>query len=100
MMVFFLEITNIWQRSGDFWFADFFSFLKLLIILNFKNPVLSNTIFRAFLIFTSIFVPHDGVLIATEIHRLGPVDLKIYSLERQLTRQLTKISRFSAKLST
>jgi hypothetical protein len=23
-MVFLLEITNIWQKSQDFWFADFF----------------------------------------------------------------------------
>jgi hypothetical protein len=23
-MVFFLEITNIWQKFRDFWFADFF----------------------------------------------------------------------------
>ncbi len=23
-MVFFLEIANIWQKSQDFWFADFF----------------------------------------------------------------------------
>ncbi len=23
-MVFFLEITNIWQKSRDFWFAGFF----------------------------------------------------------------------------
>jgi hypothetical protein len=23
-MVFFLEITNIWEKSLDFWFADFF----------------------------------------------------------------------------
>ena len=22
-MVFFLEITNIWQKSRDFWFVDF-----------------------------------------------------------------------------
>ena len=24
MWVFFLEITNIWQKSQDFWFVDFF----------------------------------------------------------------------------
>jgi hypothetical protein len=23
-MIFSLEIPNIWQKSGDFWFADFF----------------------------------------------------------------------------
>jgi hypothetical protein len=23
-MVFFLEITNVWQKSQDFWFTDFF----------------------------------------------------------------------------
>jgi hypothetical protein len=23
-MVFFLEIINIWQKSRDYWFADFF----------------------------------------------------------------------------
>jgi hypothetical protein len=27
-MGFFLEITNIWQKSGGSWFADFFRFLK------------------------------------------------------------------------
>ncbi len=32
--------------------------------------------------FRSIFVSQDGVLCAKEIHRLGPIDLKIYSLER------------------
>jgi hypothetical protein len=68
-MVFFLEITNIFQESQDFWFADFFlrifkihklvwiflwifgcfEFvpsmfnLKLLLILNFTDAVLSKT---------------------------------------------------------
>ncbi len=72
-MVFFLEIANIWQKSQDFWFADFFLEifkihrlvwlilwiflvvlnvfhqcfdLKSLPILNFTNAVLSKTTFR------------------------------------------------------
>ncbi len=67
-MVFFLEIANIWQKSQDFWLADFFLeifkihklvwifccfkcvssmfCLKLLLILNFTNAVLSKTTFR------------------------------------------------------
>jgi hypothetical protein len=71
-MVFFAEITNIWQKSRDFWFADFFIeifnihglvwiflrifgcfecvsslfCLKLLLILNLTNAVLSKTTFR------------------------------------------------------
>jgi hypothetical protein len=40
-MVFLLEITNFWQKSRDFWVADFFlKFLKsigwyeILVVLN------------------------------------------------------------------
>ncbi len=53
--------------------------LKLLLILNFTNAVLSKTTFR------SIFESYDGVLLllcAKEIQRLDTIDLKIYSLER------------------
>jgi hypothetical protein len=49
---------------------------KLLLILTFTNAVLSKMTFR------SIFVSYDGDLCAKEIHRLGPMDLKIFSLER------------------
>jgi hypothetical protein len=60
-------ITNIWQnsRGRDLWFADFFLkgfqfhidfpvdfwlfCLKLLLILNFTNAVLSKTTFRSIL---------------------------------------------------
>ncbi len=57
------------------------------IVLNLTNAVLSKTIFG------SILVSYDGVLCAKEIHRLGPTDLKIYTLAKKLatvTRQLTK----------
>jgi hypothetical protein len=40
-----------------------------------------------------MLVSYDGVLSAKEIHRLGPMDLKIYILAKKLTtvtRQLTK----------
>jgi hypothetical protein len=40
----------------------------------------------------SIFESKDGVLCAKEIHRLGPMDLKIYTLAKKPTRQLTKLS--------
>ncbi len=67
--------------------------LKLLLILNLTNAVLLKK---------SIFESYDGVLCAKEIHRLGPMDLKIYNLAKKpasVTRQLTKSIRFSPKLS-
>jgi hypothetical protein len=34
-MVFSLEITNIWQKSGDFWFADWYGFsYGFLVVFN------------------------------------------------------------------
>ncbi len=67
-MVFFLEITNIWQKSQDIWFGFFVQVLKSIgwcgfsygflvvlnvfhqcfvsLILNFTNVVLSKTTFR------------------------------------------------------
>ncbi len=67
--------------------------LKVLLILNFTNAVLSKTTFG------SIFVSQNGVLCAKGILRLGPMDLKIHSLERNpktttVTRQLTKSQDF------
>jgi hypothetical protein len=75
-MVFFFKITNIWQKSQDFWSADFFLEIfkvirlevifgcfecvssiicsKLLLILNFTNGVFSKATFR------SIFESSDG----------------------------------------
>jgi hypothetical protein len=33
-MVFFLEITNVWQKYQDFWFTDFFlEIFKIHILL-------------------------------------------------------------------
>jgi hypothetical protein len=68
-------------------------FYKLLLILNFTKAVSSKTIFR------SIFV-YDGVLCAKEIHMLGPMDIKIYSLERKPQLSTAdKVSILSPKLS-
>ncbi len=119
-MLFFLEITNIWQKSGDFYFVDFFPeiliihrlvciflwilvvlnvfqqcfFKNLLLILNFTKAVLSKTIFR------SIFVSYDGVLCAKEIQRLGPMDLKsIASKENHNCQKLTNIDTFAKIIS-
>jgi hypothetical protein len=64
-MVFFLEITNIWQK-----------FLKFLVILNFYQCWFIKDYLEKH------FLNHRMVLFAKEIHRLGPMDLKIYSLER------------------
>jgi hypothetical protein len=49
---------------------------KVITNLILKNAVLSKTTIR------SIFVSYDGVLCDTEIHRLGPMDLKIYTLAK------------------
>ncbi len=101
-MVFFLEITNIWQKSWDFCSADFFflrcfkSFgwygfsygflvvslmfcLKLSLIFSFTNVVLSKTQRPPWDVFLyhKIHPPPSK-----EIRRLGPMDLKIYGLER------------------
>jgi|688.fasta_scaffold323718_1 hypothetical protein len=51
-------------------------FCLKVIILNFTNAFLYKTNFR------SIFVSSDAVLCPKEIHRLGPMNLKIYSLDR------------------
>ncbi len=106
-MDFFIGNHKNFTKSQDFWFADFFLeilkilwifgcfesvssrfYFKLLLILNLTNAVLSKTTFR------SIFVLQDDVLCAKEIHRLGPVDLKIYTLAKNprlhVTRKLTK----------
>jgi hypothetical protein len=49
----------------------------------------------------TLFVLYDGVLCAEEIHRLGPVDLKIYNVEKTRDYDSTadKIHRISPKLS-
>jgi hypothetical protein len=49
---------------------------KVITNLKFPKDVLSKTTFR------SIFVSQDDFLCTKEIHRLRPMDLKIYSLER------------------
>jgi hypothetical protein len=62
--------------------------LKLLLILNLLNAVLSKATFE------NMFVSSDGVLCIKEIHRLGPMDLKIYTLAKKtvtVTRQLTNL---------
>jgi hypothetical protein len=48
-MVFFLEITNIWQKFRDFWFADFFPEIFLnpqagmvLVVLNVFDKFITN----------------------------------------------------------
>ncbi len=58
------------------------------------NAVLSKATFG------SIFVSLDGVLCAKEIHRLGPMDFKIYILAKnpRLWLDSYKIYRFSSKL--
>jgi hypothetical protein len=61
--------------------------LKLLLILILLNAVLSKVTFG------SMFVSSDDVLCIKEIHRLGPMDLKIYTLAKTtviVTQQLTK----------
>jgi len=73
-MVFFFEITNIWQKSWDFWSAELFpEIFKILAVLN---------VFHQCFVWIN-FVSKDGVLCTKEIHRLGPMDLNIYSLERK-----------------
>jgi hypothetical protein len=63
--------------------------LNLLLILNLTIAVLSKTSF-----YSIFFFYHRMVSFATEIHRLGPMDLKIYTLPSKkpatVTRQLTK----------
>ncbi len=100
-MVFYLDITNIWQKFRDFWFTDFFlGFLKFIgwcgfhidfwlfwmFFINVLFKAITNRKFYKLLsktTFKSIFVSKDGVfLCAKEIHRLGPMDLKIYSPDR------------------
>jgi hypothetical protein len=92
-MVFFLEITKICQRPKDFWFAEFFleilkihrlvwiflrtfgcfecvsSMFCLKLFLNFTNASKAKMTFE--------YPPPPP----KEIHRLGPMDLRIYSLE-------------------
>jgi hypothetical protein len=110
MDFFLLENTKIWEKSQDFWFADFFlEILKIhrlvwifpmfgcfesvssmlclkLLLINLTNSVLSKTTFG------SIFVSLDGVLCTKEIHRLGPMDSSVYPSKKPatVTRQLTK----------
>jgi hypothetical protein len=103
-MHFLLEITKIWQKFQDFWFANFspqiikihklvwiflwifgcfesvssIFCLKLLLILNVKNGVLSKTTFG------SIFVSPDGVLCTKEMHK----SIKPVTVTRQLTKSI------------
>jgi hypothetical protein len=91
------------MKNVDFWFAGFFLkileiyrliciflwvfgcfecvssmfCLKLLPILNFTNTVLTRRPLEAFL------YHRMAVLCAKEIHRLGCMDLKTYSLEKK-----------------
>ncbi len=93
-----MEITKIWQKPRGFWFADFFSQefkihrlvwifqrifgclksissmlrSKLKLILNFTNTVLSKKIFGS--VYSII---RCCLVYATEIHRVGTMDLKI-----------------------
>ncbi len=119
-MVLFLEITNIWQRSKDFCFADFFLeiykihwlvriflwiffgcfecvssmfclfkvitnlkflqtvCLKLLLILNFTNAVLSKTTFFHRMV-TCAHAPHGGMEGGRQYTSFrGAVLLKLY----------------------
>jgi hypothetical protein len=70
-MVFFLEITNIWQKSRDFLFADFFLEIYKIHWLVWNFPM----VFGCFECDSSMFcLTQDGVLCANEIHRLGPLD--------------------------
>jgi hypothetical protein len=78
----------------SFWKSQTFGKSLIRRILNFPNAVLSNTTFR------SIFVSLDGVFCAEEIQRLGPMDFKSYSLERNPCCDSTveKVSRISPKI--
>jgi hypothetical protein len=62
---------------GCFQFVSSMFCSKLLLFLNFTNSALSKKTLEAYFI-------KDGVLCAKEIHRLGPMDLKIYTLAKTL----------------
>jgi hypothetical protein len=99
-MVFILEITNIWQNSADFWFAEFFleifkihrlswisygffgvvnMFHQCLVwSLNFANAVSSKTTYRSILYNRMV-----GVLCAKEIIRAWPFRFKKSIAEKE-----------------
>jgi hypothetical protein len=105
-MVFLLEITNISKKSQNFWFADFF--LKIfkihkLIWISFVLNVFHqcfvevNTNLKIFskdhfqehfciigwcLLRMLLLHSPSPLPPPKEIHWLGPIDLKIYGLER------------------
>ncbi len=66
----------------SYWMCFINVLFKVITILNFTNAVLSKMTFR------SIFESFDDVLCGKEIHRLGPMDLKIYSLDRNTRLRL------------
>jgi hypothetical protein len=112
-MVCFLEITTI----RDFWFTDFFLeifkihrlvwiflwifgcfecvstmfCIKLLLILNLKSLFYQRPPSETFLYHRTVSPPPPE---KKEIHWLGPMNLKIYSQERNSRRQLTKSRDF------
>jgi hypothetical protein len=96
-MVFFLEITNIWQKYLHFWFADFFlETLKILrlawifgcfeCVSSMFFKVITNLKFYKCCFIKEGLQMHFCIiglcLVRKEIHRLGHMDLKIYSIER------------------
>ncbi len=81
-MVFFSEIANICQKSRDFWFAD----LRFL-----KSKGWYFGCYECFEFYKCCFIKDNlqkhfcvivCVLWTKEIHRLGPMDFKIYSFKR------------------
>ena len=102
-MVFFLETPNIWQQSWDLWFANFFIeifiihglvwiflwisgwfecissmfCLKLLQIIHFKRCAIKDDLQKHY-----CFIGNDRMMSCAQKKTLGPVDLKIYRLER------------------
>jgi hypothetical protein len=90
-MVFFFEIKNIWQKSRRF-FLEIFKFHRLLWIFHgFSRKMDESEKGKQ----TPVPSPQK------EIQRLGPVDLKIYCLEKNHNCDSTsdKVWRLSSKLS-
>ncbi len=111
-MIFFLEITNILQKSSDFWFTDFF-----LEILKIHGLVwIFLWIFGCFEYFLWKYIKiltkkravsknmdesdkgkHPPPPPPKESHRLGPIDstnLEPWKKPATVTRQLTKSQDF------
>ncbi len=112
-MVFFLEITNIWQKSGDFWFVDFFiqifKILRLIWIFlwifgcfEWVSSMFSINLLQTLHFTNTAFIKADlqkhfciiwWCLVCQRNPEARPLDLKISSLERNpanVTWQLTK----------